>query len=167
MTKIRPLFVVFIFCAVGIGAGFYPMGPSASEPGPDPAAVFPVETLIAKTGSGEFTFTVEIADDEAERSRGLMFRETMLQTHGMLFAFEKQEPVFMWMKNTILPLDMVFVRPDGSVARIEQHTTPQSLRVIGSGEPVSHVLELNAGMSRLIGLKPGDRLAHSFFGQPQ
>lgn len=166
MGKSRFLITSLMICLLAFGVGLARLGESqALELKADPNAVFPVETLVAKTGAGEFSFTVEIADEEPERSRGLMFRETMLQTHGMLFVFDELQPVSMWMKNTILPLDMVFVRPDGTVARIEYDTSPQSLKIISSGEPVSHVLELNAGMSRLIGLRPGDRLLHPLFAQ--
>ncbi|MEM9332645.1 MAG: DUF192 domain-containing protein [Pseudomonadota bacterium] len=129
----------------------------------DPNAVLPTETLAVTTSAGEFTFTIEVADEDAERQQGLMFRETMLPTHGMLFEFQKTQVIYMWMENTVLSLDMIFIRPDGSVARIEENTKPYSRRVISSGEPVSHVLELNAGMSRLIGLKRGDKVIHHFF----
>ena len=168
MVRRLPINAFMWLCAIGICIGITLVAsPSAGELKPDAGAVFPVETLIAKTGSGEFKFTVEIVDEHAERARGLMFRETMLPTHGMLFIFDEMGPVFMWMKDTVLPLDMIFVKPNGLVARIEQDTTPHSLKVIGSGEPVTHVLELNAGMSRLIGLKPGDRLIHPFFDPSQ
>ncbi len=134
-----------------------------AEPKPDPNAVFPVETLEIITGSGKFKFSIEIADDTRERSRGLMFRETMLPTHGMLFDFGETTVVSMWMQNTPLSLDMVFVRENGSVARVENETTPFSQSIITSGEPVSHVLELKAGMAKQIGLKEGDLLNHRFF----
>lgn len=134
-----------------------------AQPAADPNAVFPVETLVVKTKGGEFNFTVEIADDNAERQQGLMFRQSMLPTHGMLFEFDSKQMIYMWMENTILPLDMIFIREDGSVARIEEKTTPFSRRIIASGEPVAHVLELNAGMAKQIGLMPGDTVLHSFF----
>lgn len=134
-----------------------------ASPKPDPAAVFPVETLSIKTSSGEFDFSVEIADDVHERAKGLMFRETMMPTHGMLFDFGDTSIVNMWMKNTPLSLDMVFVKPNGEVARVERDTKPFSTGIITSGEPVSHVLELRAGMATQIGLKRGDFLNHRFF----
>lgn len=135
------------------------------SPKADPAAVFPVEMVTLKTAAGEFRFTVEIADDDDERSQGLMFRETMLPTHGMLFDFKRTANVFMWMENTPLSLDMIFIRPDGTIARIEQRTTPFSRDIISSGEPVSHVLELNAGISKQIGLKTGDLVLHETFAK--
>ena len=92
-----------------------------------------------------------------------MFREKMLPTHGMLFDFQKTEAIAMWMKNTPLSLDMVFIKPDGTIARIERNTKPFSTDTILSEEPVSHVLELNAGITLQIGLKAGDRIMHRFF----
>lgn len=148
--------VLVLFCLIASPV-------TARDVTPDPNAVFPVETLKVVTRSGEFHFSVEIADDDVERARGLMFRETMLPTHGMFFNFGEVRRVDMWMRNTLLSLDMVFVRPDGTVARIATDTVPGSLRVISSGEPVSHVLELNAGITRMINLKPGDRLIHRDF----
>jgi len=141
--------------------------PFAREPVPDSKAVLPVEILEVQTASGNFAFSVEIADDAQERSRGLMFRETMAPTHGMLFDFKTVAVVTMWMENTPLSLDMIFIRPDGSVARIATDTTPLSRDIISSLEPVSHVLELNAGITRQIGLKAGDKIAHRFFAKEQ
>lgn len=136
---------------------------SLAQTKPDPAAVFPVEALEIVTSNGAFKFSVEIADESEERSRGLMFRETMLPTHGMLFDFGETAPIMMWMKNTPLSLDMLFIKADGTIARIASNTEPFSTSIISSGEPVSHVLELNAGMAKQIGAKPGDRIIHAFF----
>lgn len=129
----------------------------------DPFVEFPVDEISIETASGTFRFSVEIADDDAERSKGLMLRRKMLPTHGMLFDFRQVAPVAMWMKNTYLPLDMIFVRPDGTVARIARKTEPLSTEIISSYVPVSHVLELNAGMAAQIGLKKGDVIRHSSF----
>lgn len=136
---------------------------SFAQPKQDPDAVFPVESLEIVTSTGSFQFSVEIADDSEERSRGLMFRETMLPTHGMLFDFGETAPIMMWMKNTPLSLDMLFIKEDGTIARIATNTKPFSTAIISSGEPVSHVLELNAGLAKQIGAKPGDRIMHAFF----
>ena len=89
----------------------------------------------------------------------------MLPSHGMLFQFEQTQQVYMWMENTILSLDMIFIRNDGTVAKIREHTTPFSREIISSGEPVSHVLELNAGTAEKLKLKPNDRVMHRFFDQ--
>lgn len=158
VSRLSGLYLMFMLALFAPGIPV-----SAGGLSPDPNAVLPLGELKVVTRSGEFHFTIEVADDDQERSRGLMFRESMLPTHGMLFDFGNPRRVDMWMRNTLLPLDMIFVRSDGTVARIETDTTPGSLKVITSGEPVTHVLELNAGMSRLINLRPGDRLIHPDF----
>lgn len=131
---------------------------SQSVPRQQDEIVFESGALWLNTAQGRFQFTIEMADTPQKRARGLMFRETMPKNHGMLFDFESERRITMWMRNTPLPLDMIFIRADGTVARIEERTTPFSDDEISSGEPVTHVLEVNAGISRLIGLKPGDRI---------
>ncbi|MDO9441678.1 MAG: DUF192 domain-containing protein [Beijerinckiaceae bacterium] len=117
------------------------------------------------TGRGaRHSFSVEVMRDDESRSRGLMFRRSMPPEHGMLFDFQKVERVAMWMKNTYLPLDMLFIRPDGSIARVATNTEPLSTKVITSGEPVLAVLELNAGTTAKLGIKAGDRVEHRMFG---
>lgn len=164
IKKSQNLFIFTAICLLALGLLLSNVmgGPKA-----DQSAIFPVEELQLKTSGGTFSFTVEIADEEVERQRGLMMRETMLPTHGMLFDFGREQQVYMWMENTILSLDMIFVRPDGSIARIEENTEPFSRKVIGSGEPVTHVLELNAGISKQLGIKPGDYLLHRLFKNTQ
>ncbi|KQP05394.1 DUF192 domain-containing protein [Methylobacterium sp. Leaf93] len=125
------------------------------------AATEPLE--IASKGT-RHSFSVEVMRDDESRSRGLMFRRSMPPEHGMLFDFRKVERVAMWMKNTYLPLDMLFIRPDGSIARIATNTEPLSTKVIPSGEPVLAVLELNAGTTAKLGIKAGDRVEHAMFG---
>jgi uncharacterized membrane protein (UPF0127 family) len=125
----------------------------------------PTERLVIATRQGEFAFNVEVADDDAERERGLMFRETMPSDHGMLFVFGETRDIVMWMKNTPMALDMAFAGPDGTVVWVAERTKPYSLDTISPGLPVSHVLEVRAGVARLIGLKPGDRLRHPSFAE--
>lgn len=162
--KIKPFGILCVLVCLLL---LQPLDAFAKAPNADPQSIYPVETLEIKTKAGSFTFTVEIADEPHERSRGLMFRETMLPTHGMLFDFGQSSVVTMWMQNTPLSLDMVFIREDGTVARITTNTTPLSRDIITSGEAVSHVLELNAGMARQIGLSPGDKINHNFFTKQQ
>lgn len=121
------------------------------------------EPLTIQSKSGAHRFAVEVMRSDADRSRGLMFRRSMAADHGMLFDFERVEPVSMWMKNTYLPLDMLFIRADGTVARIAVDTEPLSTAIIPSGEPVLAVLELNAGTAAKLGLRPGDRVEHALF----
>jgi uncharacterized membrane protein (UPF0127 family) len=123
-----------------------------------------LETLSIVTQSGQKqTFRVEVARNDADRAQGLMFRRSMPADQGMLFDFARVEPVSMWMQNTYLPLDMLFIRPDGTIARIAANTEPLSTRTIPSGEPVLAVLELNAGTAARLGIKPGDRVEHPVF----
>ena len=129
----------------------------------DPNARLPVEELSVVTSSGTHRFSAEIADTAELRAIGLMFRKSMLPTHGMLFDFGKSSPIAMWMKNTIISLDMVFIKPDGTVLRVAKKTKPYSLDIIPSGGSVSHVLEVNAGIADKIGLKAGDQIKHRFF----
>jgi uncharacterized membrane protein (UPF0127 family) len=118
---------------------------------------------IASQGGQRQSFKVEVARNDADRAQGLMYRRAMPADQGMLFDFAKVAPVSMWMQNTYLPLDMLFVRPDGTIARIAANTEPLSTRTIPSGEPVLAVLELNAGTAARLNIKPGDRLEHPLF----
>jgi uncharacterized membrane protein (UPF0127 family) len=123
-----------------------------------------LETLsVASQGGQRQTFQVEVARNDADRAQGLMFRRSMPADQGMLFDFGRVEPVSMWMQNTYLSLDMLFIRPDGTIARIAANTEPLSTRTIPSGEPVLAVLELNAGTAARLGIKAGDRVEHPVF----
>lgn len=121
------------------------------------------ESLTITSGSATHRFAIEVMRNDAERARGLMFRQSMPADYGMLFDFERDQMVTMWMKNTFIPLDMVFVLKDGRIHRIEANTEPQSERVISSGVPVRGVLELNAGTAARLGIKAGDTLNHPMF----
>ncbi len=129
------------------------------------AAPVPTESLTIATKGGPRQFSVEVMRDDAGRSRGLMFRRHMAPDHGMLFDFERNEPVTMWMKNTYLPLDMVFIREDGTVARVAADTEPLSTAIIPSNGPVLAVLELNAGTAAKLGIKAGDKIQHPMFAK--
>jgi uncharacterized membrane protein (UPF0127 family) len=122
-----------------------------------------LEPLDIVTASGSYTFSVEVMRDDSQRARGLMYRRSMPQDRGMLFDFKREEPVSMWMKNTYLSLDMVFIDRAGRVIHVAENTEPLSERIIPSGGPAFAVLEVNAGTARRIGLKAGDRLRHSLF----
>ncbi len=122
-----------------------------------------VETLVITTSQGARNFEVEVMRNDEERARGLMFRRYMPADRGMLFDFKETQPVMMWMKDTFIPLDMLFIRKDGSIARIAENTEPHSTRTIASGEPVLAVLELNGGIAAKLGIKAGDRVQHPLF----
>lgn len=122
-----------------------------------------VEPLTIETRSGPVAFKVEMALTPEERSKGLMYRTELAPDTGMLFDFRTDQPVYMWMKNTYIPLDMVFIRSDGRVARIAADTTPLSTETISSGGPVRAVLELPAGTAKARGITVGDRVRHQLF----
>lgn len=115
--------------------------------------------LVVMTSGGERSFSIEIADDWAERSAGLMFRKDMADDHGMLFVFQQTREVAFWMKNTPMPLDLIFVGEDGRIIAVRQGE-PQSEAVIDPGAPSRFVLELKAGTSAKEGIKAGDLLKH-------
>jgi uncharacterized membrane protein (UPF0127 family) len=122
-----------------------------------------LETLQIVTATGPHDFKVEIADTSKERARGLMHRKSMPQDHGMLFDFQSEGPVSMWMKNTYIPLDMIFVARDGRILSVVTDTEPLSERIISSGAPAYAVIELNAGAARRISLAAGDTVRHPMF----
>jgi uncharacterized membrane protein (UPF0127 family) len=102
---------------------------------------------------------------EAEREKGLMFRRFMPADRGMLFDFKSEQSVMMWMKNTYIPLDMVFIRRDGTVSHVAENAEPLSERIIPSDGPAYAVLEINAGLARQLGIAPGDKVRHSLFNR--
>jgi uncharacterized membrane protein (UPF0127 family) len=128
-----------------------------------PSMAQSLEPLAIVSGDERHQFSVEIADTPAARSRGLMFRRSMPANQGMLFDFERDEMVSMWMRNTYISLDMLFIRKDGTIARIAEQTEPLSERTISSGEPVRSVLELNAGTAARLGISVDDRVEHQLF----
>jgi hypothetical protein len=124
-----------------------------------------VNRLAIVTQAGvRHEFQLEIANTPESRSRGLMFRRELPDGRGMLFDFGARETeISMWMKNTYIPLDMIFIRADGRIRHIAENTTPHSEATISSGGPVKGVLEVIAGTARRLGLSPGDRVEHPFF----
>lgn len=126
-----------------------------------------IEPLTIATDGDATMFTVEIADTELTRERGLMFRQRLPEGHGMLFDFGEPRPVSMWMKNTYIPLDMLFIRADGSIAYIAENTVPKSLDTIGITEPVLAVLELPAGTVKKKDIRAGDVVYHRLFSNAE
>ena len=116
------------------------------------------------TKSGVQVFIVEMAKTEEERRTGLMYRKELAEGRGMLFDFAPEQEVSMWMKNTFIPLDMIFIRGDGRILRIAENTVPQSEKIISSGGLAKGVLEVIGGTARKYGIAPGDRVAHPLFG---
>jgi uncharacterized membrane protein (UPF0127 family) len=121
-------------------------------------------TIMLKTETGDHSFDIEVMTTFQERARGLMFRRSLPENSGMLFLYDRPEPAAMWMKNTFIPLDMVFIAPGGTVHRIEKNTEPFSTKTISSDGSIIAVLELNAGAADRIKLKPGDRVIYPGLG---
>ena len=118
------------------------------------------DRLWLMTASGDHPIEFEIADTPEEKEMGLMFRAALPQGRGMLFPYGEPRTITMWMKNTFISLDMVFIRADGVVHRVEERTEPQSERLISSDGPVTAVLEIAAGEAARLGLKPGDKVRY-------
>ena len=142
--------------AIVFAAYFSALKPSAAD-----AMLLPIDParLVVVTGSGERSFSIEIADTSAEREAGLMFRQSMADDHGMLFVFDKPDQVAFWMKNTPMPLDIVFIGPDGRINAIRRGE-PESEAIIAPGTMVKYVLELKAGIAAKDGIEEGDQLRH-------
>ena len=127
----------------------------------------PSEPLTITTRNGSHDFSVEIADTPAEQTRGMMFREEMGEDTGMLFEFAAPRVSSIWMRNTPLPLDILFVRANGQILKIEHMAQPYSERSMSSGGVVSAVLEIQGGRAQTLGIAPGDTLVHEFFGNTE
>jgi uncharacterized protein len=128
-----------------------------------PAVAADEQTLEIVTRSGVHSFTVELAATDEARSKGLMYRRELPEGRGMLFDFKQDQNAAMWMKNTYIPLDMIFIRADGRIQRIAENTRPESEKIITAGAPVRAVLEVIGGTARKLGIRAGDRVAHPLF----
>src|ERR1700759_2291755 len=124
------------------------------------ATIQPLE-IVTKTGV--HVFSVEMATTEEEKTTGLMYRKELADGKGMLFDFSPEQEVSMWMKNTYISLDMIFIRADGRILRIAQNTEPMSTKIIPSGGLAKGVLEVVAGTAQKYGIAPGDRVGHPLF----
>jgi hypothetical protein len=148
------LILMFAGCA-------QPQSPADQQPGH--LGPLPMEDISIETQHGVQRFHVEIADNDAEREQGLMYRRSMPADHGMLFTFPEPSPQSFWMHNTFLSLDIIFIGPDGRILNIADHATPFSDDNLPSAGPVLGVLELNAGTAQRLGILPGDRVRHRIF----
>lgn len=147
-------------------AAVLPCGGQRAYAGEPATATAQEERLELVTASGVHALDVEIASTPEKQALGLMYRTSLPDTKGMLFPHRKPTELSMWMRNTYIPLDMVFIRADGTVHRIEAKTEPFSERIISSQGPVSAVLEIAGGAAERMGLKPGDKVRHAYFGSP-
>lgn len=118
------------------------------------------DRLEIKTAQASARFTVEIADDPDERALGLMNRDRLADDHGMLFVYERPQTVAFWMKNTRIPLDMIFARADGTVATVHEMAVPFDETAIPGGSDIQFVLEIGGGKARALGIGPGSVLRH-------
>jgi len=123
----------------------------------------PAALTIARA-TGPHRFTVEVAETPGQMEQGLMFRKTMAPDAGMLFDYKTPTLATMWMRNTLIPLDMLFVDAQGRIVNIQERAVPQSLDVIAAAAPVRAVIELNGGTAARLGIAPGDRVQHPIFG---
>jgi uncharacterized protein len=146
-------FSKFAALAALLLVGTFPVARSAAQ------EAGPREEILVTTDAGAHEFEVEIADDVRERSLGLMFRRAMADDEGMLFDFRVEEPASFWMRNTHIPLDMLFIKADGTIESIAERTTPLSEKSVPSKGPVRFVLEINGGLSDTLGIAPGDRVS--------
>jgi uncharacterized membrane protein (UPF0127 family) len=146
--RVAPFLVVLALLAVGLMHSAHAMR---------------LETLKLITARGTHVIDIEVTETPAEKAQGLMFRTRLADTAGMLFFYETPQEITMWMRNTYIPLDMVFIRADGVVHRIEARTEPLSENIVASRGNVTACLELAGGAAERLGLKAGDRVEHRFF----
>jgi uncharacterized membrane protein (UPF0127 family) len=125
---------------------------------------FPTGELTIESAGGTHKFHVELATTPAQLEQGLMFRRSLAPDSGMLFDFQHPSPVSMWMKNTFIPLDMVFIDNRGRILNIAERTVPHSLDPVAAAGPARAVLEVNGGTAARLGIKPGDRVVFPIFG---
>ncbi len=130
---------------------------------PEAARAAGEQTLEIASKTGVHIFSVETVDNDADRAKGLMYRKELPEGRGMLFDFHRDQEVSFWMQNTYIPLDMIFIRGDGQILRIEENTVPLSTRMIPSRGAVRAVLEVIGGTSRKLGIAPGDRVSSPIF----
>lgn len=159
--RLRPLVVALALAAAGGGAVALPRQDPAHCKGQKELA--PLETVQVKTDRGVYAFRVEIADSMVEREYGLMCRKALAADRGMLFIFPRAEPQAFWMRNTLIPLDIIYIGPDGRVVSIVRNARPLDEAPLPSAGAANAVLELAAGRAAQIGLLPGDRVFHRIF----
>ncbi|MDB5457790.1 MAG: hypothetical protein JWP92_3375 [Caulobacter sp.] len=148
----RGLVLAFMALALGLGSA-----PTAALAKPR------LETVTLVTAKGRTAFTVEIAATPAEQERGLMYRKSLAPDRGMLFIYKQPQPAAYWMRNTYIPLDILFIAPDGRVLSIARNARPLDETPIPSGGIISGVLEIAGGRAAQLGVLPGDKVLHRIF----
>ncbi len=156
----RPFVLPLALAVLAFALGAAPSA-RAQAPGGQAFASAPLEIVTAE---GRHAFTVEIAATDAQRAQGLMFRRFLAPDAGMLFLYPSPRVISMWMKNTLIPLDMLFLDAGGRVLTIHQRAVPGSERTVSSRVPAAAVLEVPGGTVERLGIRPGDRVENSFLG---
>ena len=165
MKSLKPitLILVGVFLMLVSATYFAPPAQTAKQT-LDQSVPTQLEKLVIESKDGiKHIFKIEIADTPKARETGLMFREYLNPDQGMLFKLGQTEIVSLWMKNTLISLDMVFIAPDGTIKKIHENAEPKSLKSISSEVPVSAVLELNGKRTKALGISAGDKVIHSYF----
>ena len=132
--------------------------------GPGRLAAVELQPLEIASKTGVHVFAVELASTPEQQAKGLMFRRELPEGQGMLFDFHQEQPTSFWMKNTYIPLDMIFIRADGRILSIAENRVPLSETLVHSQGPVRAVLEVIGGTAKKLGIAPGDRVGHAIFG---
>jgi len=150
---------MLIALALSMPAALVAPAPSLAVPsGPLPAGFHPTVGVTVETRGGTRQFQVEVARTPDEQTRGLKFRRSLPENGGMLFPIDPVTEASFWMKDTPMSLDILFIRPDGSIASVREHAPPYSTDVIDSGEPVGAVLEIPGGRAAALGIRRGDKV---------
>lgn len=170
--SVKSFIIIVLIALSGLGLAYVTLHTPSNadeikQAGPPPARdVLQAEALVIKTAKGkEHTFTVEIARTPSEQAYGLMNRKSMDKDHGMLFVFLTEDERSFWMKNTLIPLDMIFIQADGTIHRIHDSAIPHDLTPVNSRGPVLAILELNGGRAADLGIKAGDKVFHKAFSK--
>jgi uncharacterized membrane protein (UPF0127 family) len=154
-TRAPVIFLLVVVAALGHGQATFAQGGLAT---------FEQDQLAIETAEGiRHDFSVELAITPQQQQQGLMFRRDMASDAGMLFVYRPVRRVSMWMRNTVIPLDMLFIADDGKVVKIVERAVPLSLKTISSDRPVRAVLEMNGGTVKRLGIARGDRVVHGAF----
>lgn len=151
-----------VLCGMVLWASIVVSQPLAAQPQP----TLPQSDLVIQTAKGPQRFRVELADNDQSRARGMMFRTSMPPDAGMLFDFKQEQMASFWMRNTLLPLDMLFIKADGTILNIHQRAIPRDETGINSDGPVRAVLEVNGGTASRLGIRACDKVEHAIFRTP-
>ena len=157
--SLRAAAAALLIMTIPLLAACQPNGTTAGALERSPAGLEQVPLTITTTTGKKHRFTVEVARTEAQQAQGLMNRESLAPDRGMIFPYDPPVAASFWMKNTLIPLDLIFIRADGTIARIAENTVPLSLDPVPSLEPVVAVLEIPGGRSAELGVKAGDKVS--------